>query len=99
MTQPSFFFAEDQAFIEATLERLLPSETTPPATIHQAMRYSVFAGGKRIRPILCCEAARLFPRERGAGARGGRAWNFIHPSALIHDDRPALDNDDWGRDK
>ncbi|HET6199519.1 MAG TPA: farnesyl diphosphate synthase [Candidatus Acidoferrales bacterium] len=98
MTQPAFF-AEDQAIIEAALERLLPSETTPPATIHQAMRYSVFAGGKRIRPILCFEAARLFSREPDAAATVGCALEFIHTYSLIHDDLPALDNDDLRRGK
>lgn len=98
MTQPAFF-AEDQTIIEAALERLLPSETTPPATIHQAMRYSVFAGGKRIRPILCLEAARLFSSEPGAAATVGCALEFIHTYSLIHDDLPALDNDDLRRGK
>jgi geranylgeranyl diphosphate synthase type II len=98
MTQPAFF-AEDQAIIEAALERLLPSETTPPATIHQAMRYSVFAGGKRIRPILCFEAARLFSGEPSAAAAVACALEFIHTYSLIHDDLPALDNDDLRRGK
>ncbi|HKV28686.1 MAG TPA: farnesyl diphosphate synthase [Candidatus Acidoferrales bacterium] len=98
MTQPAFF-AQDQAIIEAALERLLPPETTPPATIHQAMRYSVFAGGKRIRPILCCEAARLFSDESDAATVVGCALEFIHTYSLIHDDLPALDNDDLRRGK
>ncbi|HEV2221530.1 MAG TPA: farnesyl diphosphate synthase [Candidatus Acidoferrales bacterium] len=98
MTQPAFF-VEDQAVIEAALERLLPSETTPPPTIHQAMRYSVFAGGKRIRPILCLEAARLFSSERDGAATAGCALEFIHTYSLIHDDLPALDNDDLRRGK
>ncbi|HLW44315.1 MAG TPA: farnesyl diphosphate synthase [Candidatus Acidoferrales bacterium] len=98
MTQPAFF-AQDQAVIEAALGRLLPPETTPPATIHQAMRYSVFAGGKRIRPILCVEAARLFSNEPGAAAVVGCALEFIHTYSLIHDDLPALDNDDLRRGK
>ncbi|MGH9729730.1 MAG: polyprenyl synthetase family protein [Candidatus Acidiferrales bacterium] len=98
MTQPAFF-AEDQTIIEAALEHLLPPESTPPATIHQAMRYSVFAGGKRIRPILCCEAARLFSREMSVAATVGCALEFIHTYSLIHDDLPALDNDDLRRGK
>ncbi|MGH9865952.1 MAG: polyprenyl synthetase family protein, partial [Candidatus Acidiferrales bacterium] len=65
MMQPPFF-SEDQAIIESALDNLLPPEATPPATIHRAMRYSVFAGGKRIRPILCYEAARLFSNELSA---------------------------------
>lgn len=98
MTQPAFF-AEDQAIIEETLEQLLPPAETPPATIHQAMRYSVFAGGKRIRPILCCETARLFSNELDDAASTGCALEFIHTYSLIHDDLPALDNDDLRRGK
>lgn len=93
------FFAEDRAGIEAALEHLLPPETTPPATIHRAMRYSVFAGGKRIRPILCCEAARLFADPIDAAMAVGCAIELIHTYSLIHDDLPALDNDDLRRGK
>ncbi|MHB8755323.1 MAG: polyprenyl synthetase family protein [Candidatus Acidiferrales bacterium] len=98
MTQPAFL-AADQATIEEALERLLPREATPPATIHQAMRYSVFAGGKRIRPVLCCEAAHLFSSELHAAVIAGCALEFIHTYSLIHDDLPALDNDDLRRGK
>lgn len=98
MTQPAFF-AEDHTLIERTLEKLLPPEATQPATIHRAMRYSVFAGGKRIRPILCYEAARLFSQQLGAAATVGCALEFIHTYSLIHDDLPALDNDDLRRGK
>ncbi|MFZ0641156.1 MAG: polyprenyl synthetase family protein [Candidatus Acidiferrales bacterium] len=96
---PAAFLADDQAVIERELEKLLPSETTPPVTIHQAMRYSVFAGGKRIRPILCYEAARLFSQQVDATATVGCALEFIHTYSLIHDDLPALDNDDLRRGK
>lgn len=98
MSQPSFF-AEDQAVIEAALEKLLPAESMPPATIHQAMRYSVFAGGKRIRPILCYESARIFSQQLDAASTVGCALEFIHTYSLIHDDLPALDNDDLRRGK
>lgn len=98
MTQPAFF-AEDQTIIEAALDKLLPPESTPPATIHQAVRYSVFAGGKRIRPILCYEAARLFSQQLDPAATVGCALEFIHTYSLIHDDLPALDNDDLRRGK
>ncbi|MGB9431542.1 MAG: hypothetical protein WBQ89_04810, partial [Candidatus Acidiferrum sp.] len=54
------FFEEDRLAVDAQLEKLLPGESVPPLSIHQAMRYSVFAGGKRIRPILCLETARIF---------------------------------------
>ncbi|HEV2488632.1 MAG TPA: farnesyl diphosphate synthase [Candidatus Acidoferrales bacterium] len=98
MTPPAFF-AEDQAAIETALESHLPTEATEPATIHRAMRYSVFAGGKRIRPILCIEAARVFSKTVAAAVTVGCAIEFIHTYSLIHDDLPALDNDDMRRGK
>ncbi len=98
MSQPSFF-AEDQSVIESALEKLLPAESTRPSTIHQAMRYSIFAGGKRVRPILCYESARVFSQQVGAAATVGCALEFIHTYSLIHDDLPALDNDDLRRGK
>ena len=63
------------------------------------MRYSVFAGGKRIRPILCIEAARLFSPSPSAAVAIACALEFIHTYSLIHDDLPALDNDDLRRGK
>ena len=98
MTLPDFFPA-DQAAIEAELERVLPPESAPPQTIHRAMRYSVFAGGKRIRPILCLEAARIFSANLEGAIRAGCALELIHTYSLIHDDLPALDNDDLRRGK
>ena len=98
MSQPEFL-AQDQAVVEHKLEELLPAECTPPRTIHEAMRYSVFAGGKRIRPILCYEAARIFSENSEAAPTVGCALEFIHTYSLIHDDLPALDNDDLRRGK
>jgi geranylgeranyl diphosphate synthase type II len=98
MAYPNFF-DENQKLIEAALERLMPSAETMPPTIHQAMRYSVFAGGKRIRPMLCMEASRIFSAEIGAAIEVGCALEFIHTYSLIHDDLPALDNDDLRRGK
>jgi geranylgeranyl diphosphate synthase, type II len=98
MKLPDFFQA-DHAAIEAALQRLLPPESTPPPTIHRAMRYSVFAGGKRIRPILCLEAARVFTESAEGAIHAGCALEFIHTYSLIHDDLPALDNDDLRRGK
>ena len=54
------FFEEDREAVDAALERLLPPAAARPASIHEALRYSVFAGGKRVRPILCLESARIF---------------------------------------
>ncbi|HKQ88055.1 MAG TPA: farnesyl diphosphate synthase [Candidatus Acidoferrales bacterium] len=93
------FFEEDRALIESALARLLPAEDTSPTSIHKAMRYSVSAGGKRIRPVLCVEAARLFSPNTAGAVDAGCALEFIHTYSLIHDDLPALDNDDLRRGK
>ena len=85
---------------DAALERLLPAATTEPHSIHRAMRHSVFAGGKRLRPILCMEAARMVAGTGSipAGAADlGAAIEMAHTYSLIHDDLPALDNDDLRR--
>jgi len=83
--------------VDAALERALPPESRPPATLHRAMRYSIFAGGKRLRPVLVVA---------GAEAVGGRmepvlpaacALELVHTYSLIHDDLPAMDNDDYRR--
>jgi geranylgeranyl diphosphate synthase, type II len=92
---------------DSALERLLPHPSQYPVSIHQAMRHSVFAGGKRLRPTLCMEAARMIAESR-TKARGaeplpegiadvGAAIEMLHTYSLIHDDLPALDNDDLRR--
>ena len=93
------FFEEDRIAVDAYLDRLMPAETLQPPSIHQAMRYSVFAGGKRIRPILCLETARIFDADVSPAFYPGCAIEFIHTYSLIHDDLPALDNDDLRRGK
>src|SRR5579862_7287323 len=98
MTLPAFF-DEDLQLVDAALQRLLPTPETSPPSIHEAMRYSVFAGGKRIRPILCLEAARIFTSDVTPALHPGCAIEFIHTYSLIHDDLPALDNDDLRRGK
>ncbi len=77
----------------------MPPESTPPASIHRAMRYSVSAGGKRLRPILCLESARMFQASPTGIENVACAFEFIHTYSLIHDDLPALDNDDLRRGK
>ncbi|MEO8725530.1 MAG: polyprenyl synthetase family protein [Acidobacteriaceae bacterium] len=93
---------------DAALERLLPPVTQQPESIHRAMRHSVFAGGKRLRPILCYEAARMVCQDRDRNEGGelpagiedlGSALEMLHTYSLIHDDLPALDNDDLRRGK
>ena len=93
------FFEEDRIAVDAALEKLLPAQETPPTSIHAAMRYSVFAGGKRIRPILCLEAARIFDADVSAALYPASGIECIHTYSLIHDDLPALDNDDLRRGK
>jgi len=89
---------EGRRLADAALERLLPPATQYPASIHQAMRHSVFAGGKRLRPILCMEAARLIAGSLPEGVEElGAALEMLHTYSLIHDDLPALDNDDLRR--
>jgi len=95
----SAFFEEDRAAVDHALEKLLPAATTPPASLHQAMRYSVFAGGKRLRPIACLESARIFDSDVTPALHPACALEFIHTYSLIHDDLPALDNDDLRRGK
>ena len=86
--------------IDQALQRLLPADDAYPVSIHRAMRHSVFAGGKRIRPILCMESARM-TSITGALPAGveelGAALEMIHTYSLVHDDLPALDNDDLRR--
>ncbi|HKW25237.1 MAG TPA: polyprenyl synthetase family protein, partial [Terriglobales bacterium] len=89
---------EGRRIADAALEKLLPPERQYPASIHQAMRHSVFAGGKRLRPILCLEAARLVAGSLPEGVEElGAALEMLHTYSLIHDDLPALDNDDLRR--
>ncbi len=94
------YLAGQQSLVDAELDRLVPPESAVPETIHRAMRYSLFAGGKRIRPILCLEAARAVAGEDGGAAISAAcALELIHTYSLIHDDLPALDNDDYRRGK
>lgn len=93
------YFETEKRRVDAELDRLLPAGNDDPESIHRAMRYSVFAGGKRLRPILCLEAGRLFGGEVTALLPSACALELIHTYSLIHDDLPALDNDDLRRGK
>jgi geranylgeranyl diphosphate synthase type II len=93
------FFAERQRLVDAALDRFTPAESEHPATIHRAMRHSLFAGGKRIRPILCLAAAAAVSEDAPAAIHAACALEMIHTYSLIHDDLPALDNDDFRRGK
>ncbi len=91
---------QGQRTIDAALEKLLPAANARPDSIHKAMRHSVFAGGKRLRPILCMEAARMIAGKLPEGIEElGSALEMLHTYSLIHDDLPALDNDDLRRGK
>jgi geranylgeranyl diphosphate synthase, type II len=93
------YLAQQQQRVDGELDRLVPPESTDPATIHRAMRYSLFAGGKRIRPVLCIEAARTVGDDGDGVVCAACALELIHTYSLIHDDLPALDNDDYRRGK
>lgn len=82
---------------EARLNELLPGEDVAPVTLHKAMRYSVFAGGKRIRPLLCLEAARAVCGDAEPALNAACALEVLHTYTLIHDDLPSMDNDDLRR--
>src|SRR5271170_6841971 len=85
---------------DKALEKLLPSADTVPVSIHSAMRHSVFAGGKRLRPVLAMQAGVTIAGVLPPGiARLGAALEMLHTYSLIHDDLPALDNDDLRRGK
>jgi geranylgeranyl diphosphate synthase type II len=89
---------QGQQLTDAALDRLIPLETQHPVSIHKAMRHSVFAGGKRLRPILCMQAGRMIAGSLPQGIEDlGAAVEMLHTYSLIHDDLPALDNDDLRR--
>ena len=83
--------------VETALDRVLPAEVSEPARLHEAMRYSVFAGGKRVRPLLLLLAAESLDLETEPLLETAAALELIHTYSLIHDDLPALDDDDLRR--
>jgi len=93
------FLAARTETVNRALDGFLPSAATRPATIHQAMRYSLFAGGKRMRPALCLAAAQACGGREADALPLACAVECIHTYSLIHDDLPAMDNDDFRRGK
>jgi geranylgeranyl diphosphate synthase, type II len=91
------YLNERRRLVDAALERLLPSEDTPPPSVHRAMRYSVLAGGKRLRPILVIAGAEVVGASPTAVMPTACALELIHTYSLIHDDLPAMDDDDYRR--
>ena len=83
--------------IDKVLNEYLPPEEHPPSIIHKAMRYSVFGGGKRIRPILTLATAELFGKDTESVIKTACGIELIHTFSLIHDDLPSIDNDDFRR--
>jgi geranylgeranyl diphosphate synthase type II len=93
------YLAARASAVDRALRRFLPPVNAKPATIHKAMRYSIFAGGKRIRPALCVAAAEACRGSLEAALPMACAVECIHTYSLIHDDLPAMDNDDFRRGK
>ena len=93
------YLAASTEAVNRALDRFLPSEKTKPATIHQAMRYSLFAGGKRMRPALLLAASQACGGSEKDALPLACAVECIHTYSLIHDDLPAMDNDDFRRGK
>ena len=91
------YLSARQKEVDRALDRFLPKENAKPATIHKAMRSSLFAGGKRLRPILCLAAAEACGGEVEAALPSACAMECIHTYSLIHDDLPSMDNDDFRR--
>src|SRR5216110_3990020 len=86
-----------QKQIDCALDRYLPKTKVKPPTLHKAMRYSLFAGGKRLRPILCLAAAEACRGNVDTALPLACAVECIHTYSLVHDDLPSMDNDDFRR--
>jgi geranylgeranyl diphosphate synthase type II len=95
----SRYLEDKRREVDHFLNQVIPAENLEPTTLHEAMRYSVFAGGKRIRPILALAAAEAFGEPPKAALAVASSLELIHTYSLIHDDLPAMDNDDYRRGK
>jgi geranylgeranyl diphosphate synthase type II len=93
----STYMAERRRAVDRALEQFLPSADSVPQTVHAAMRYSVFAGGKRLRPILVIAGAEVVGGDAESVMPTACALELIHTYSLIHDDLPAMDDDDYRR--
>src|SRR3954469_25441531 len=93
------YLERTSAAVNRALDKSLPAERVKPATIHKAMRYSLFAGGKRLRPALCIAAAEACGGSMENALAYACAVECIHTYSLVHDDLPAMDNDDYRRGK
>lgn len=91
--------SEAAAKVEATLDEVLAVDGAPETLIYEAMRYTTLAGGKRLRPFLVLQSSRLFDVAETSALRTGAALELIHCYSLVHDDLPAMDDDDLRRGK
>lgn len=91
------YLADRAALVDAAMDAYLPPAKERPSTIHEAMRYAIFAGGKRLRPVLCLAAAEACGGETADALAPACALELIHTYSLVHDDLPAMDNDDLRR--
>ncbi len=91
------YLKDRAARVDAALDDLLPRKTTRPGILHEAMRYSIFAGGKRLRPILCIAACEACGGEADDALLSACAVECIHTYSLVHDDLPCMDDDDFRR--
>src|ERR1700684_669093 len=95
----SHYWSAHQKKVDAALNRYLPPANPKPATIHQAMLSSIFAGGKRLRPVICLATAEVLRGKTDQALPLACAVECIHTYSLIHDDLPCMDNDDFRRGK
>ncbi|HAL91699.1 MAG TPA: farnesyl-diphosphate synthase, partial [Verrucomicrobia bacterium] len=91
------YLADGARWIESVLDRLVPAAGTRPAPLHAAMRHSLFAGGKRLRPLLCAATAEACGAPRDTALFPAAAIECLHTYTLIHDDLPGMDDDDLRR--
>jgi geranylgeranyl diphosphate synthase, type II len=91
------YLVEQQQLVERALDEWVPGENVEPSSIHKAIRYSLFAGGKRIRPVLAMAAARAVSAAPEGVENAAATLEMIHTYSLIHDDLPAMDNDNLRR--
>jgi geranylgeranyl diphosphate synthase type II len=91
------YLAARAAKVDAAMDQFLPKAKERPATIHEAMRYAVFAGGKRLRPVLCLAAAEACGGKISKALAPACAVELMHTYSLVHDDLPAMDDDDLRR--
>lgn len=97
MSDLKTYLSERCHIVDTALDRAIPDETTRPASLHKAMRHSVFAGGKRLRPILTLAAAEACGGDTAAAMHSACAVECLHTYSLIHDDLPCMDDDDMRR--